>query len=95
MITYLLVVYLKLNVLLALAFLVWMLVKTCMRTLRVNVSSTNQLRLARYAVMSLLLGMPALLLSSLWVPGWLGALAYSLPGASQVDVLTVMGRLMT
>jgi TonB family protein len=91
--TYPLGLYLKLNLLLAAAYLLWLLTKTFMRMLRIDVSHARQLVIARYLFGSLLLAIPVILFINLITPGWLAGFAAALQKQWLVSDITVIAGL--
>lgn len=81
--------YLKLNLLLAAAFLLWLATKTLTRMLGLEVSHSQQLKIARQLFLGLLLAIPLVFLVNKLVPGLIGGIAATLP----TDEFTVIAGL--
>src|SRR5687767_7659034 len=85
--------YLKMNLLLAAAFLLWVLTKTLMHLFHSDVSHALQLRIARYFFVSLLLMTPMLLCLNFWAPALFAGVASSLQSQWLSEGLTVVAGL--
>lgn len=93
MTTLLMGLYIKLNLLLAAALLLWLATKAFARLLGFEINAAQQLKVVRVLFLGLLASVTLVLFINTLVPGWLGAIAGSLSAPLLTDEMTVVAGL--